>query len=186
MQPELSFKNGHKASSSGLSVVIGLAKGIPGLCGVDTREIVRITREEGVMNAMICDEVPADLSTVIAFGDWKLPMYSWIIIFICSRVIDFILEGPKRAKTMMIITDKSEDLRKFIINDMGRGATMRPGTGLYSGQGRDIIYVVLGRREMIRLREQIARIDPAAFINVLESAEILGEGFQSLQGSESI
>lgn len=44
-----------------------VAKGIPGLCGVDTREIVRITREEGVMNAMICDEVPADLSTIIAF-----------------------------------------------------------------------------------------------------------------------
>ena len=69
---------------------------------------------------------------------------------------------------------------------MGRGATMIPGKGLYSGQGRDIIYVVLGRREMIRLREQIARIDPAAFINVLDSAEILGEGFQSLQGGDNL
>ncbi len=44
-----------------------VAKGIPGLCGVDTREIVRITREEGVMNAMICDEIPADLSEICAF-----------------------------------------------------------------------------------------------------------------------
>ncbi len=43
------------------------AKGIPGLCGVDTREIVRITREEGVMNAMICDEIPSDLSAIRAF-----------------------------------------------------------------------------------------------------------------------
>ena len=43
------------------------AKGIPGLCGVDTREIVRITREEGVMNAMICDEMPSDLSAIRAF-----------------------------------------------------------------------------------------------------------------------
>ncbi len=126
------------------------------------------------------------LSTVLAFGDWKLPMYSWIIIFVNSRVIDFILEGPKRAKTMMIITAKSEEIRNFIINEMGRGATLIPGKGLFSGEGRDIIYVVLGRREMIRLREQIARIDPAAFINVLDSAEILGEGFQSLQGGDSI
>ena len=45
-----------------------VAKGIPGLCGVDTREIVRITREEGVMNAMICDEVPADLSAIRAYS----------------------------------------------------------------------------------------------------------------------
>ena len=44
-----------------------VAKGIPGLCGVDTREIVRITREEGVMNALICDEVPADLSAIRAY-----------------------------------------------------------------------------------------------------------------------
>ncbi len=44
-----------------------VARGIPGLCGVDTREIVRITREEGVMNAMICDEIPTDLSAIRAF-----------------------------------------------------------------------------------------------------------------------
>ncbi len=43
------------------------ARGIPGLCGVDTREIVRITREEGVMNAMICDEIPADLSALKSY-----------------------------------------------------------------------------------------------------------------------
>ena len=120
------------------------------------------------------------LSTVVAFGDWKLPMYSWIIIFVSSRVIDFFLEGPKRAKTMMIITSKSDEIRNFIINDMERGATLIPGKGLYSGEGRDIIYVVLGRREMIRLRQEISKTDPYAFINVLDSAEILGEGFQKL------
>ena len=125
------------------------------------------------------------LSSVVAFGDWKLPMYSWIIIFVESRMIDFILEGPKRAKTLMIITSKSEEIRNFIINDMERGATLIPGKGLYSGEGRDIIYVVLGRREMIRLREIIAKPDPYAFINVIDSAEILGEGFQTL-GSDNI
>ena len=63
---------------------------------------------------------------------------------------------------------------------MERGATLIPGKGLYSGEGRDIIYVVLGRREMIRLRQEISKTDPYAFINVLDSAEILGEGFQKL------
>ena len=126
------------------------------------------------------------LSTVVAFGDWKLPMYSWIIIFVCSRLIDLILEGPKRAKTMMIITSQSEQIRDFIIKDMGRGATLIPGKGLYSGQGRDIIYVVLGRREMLRLREVVAKVDPTAFVNVIDSAEILGEGFQNLDGSSDV
>ncbi len=126
------------------------------------------------------------LSTVFAFGDWKLPMYSWVIIFVCSRVIDLILEGPKRAKTMMIITRESEAIRSYILNEMGRGATLIPGKGLYSGEERDILYVVVGRREMIRLKEKVARIDPTAFVNVLDSAEILGEGFQDLRTSNDI
>ena len=126
------------------------------------------------------------LSTVIAFGDWKLPMYSWIIIFVSSRMIDFILEGPKRAKTLMIITSKAAELRDFIINEMGRGATLIPGKGLYSGSGRDIIYVVVERSDMIRLREKVSKTDPAAFVNVIDSAEILGEGFQNLEGSSDV
>ena len=126
------------------------------------------------------------LSTVVAFGDWKLPMYSWIIIFVSSRMIDFILEGPKRAKTLMIITSKADELRDFIINDMGRGATLIPGKGLYSGSGRDIIYVVVERSEMIRLREKVSKVDPAAFVNVIDSAEILGEGFQNLSNTDAI
>lgn len=126
------------------------------------------------------------LSTVFAFGDWKLPMYSWVIIFVCSKVIDLILEGPKRAKTMMIITRESEAIRNYILNEMGRGATLIPGKGLYSGEERDILYVVVGRREMIRLKEKVARIDPTAFVNVLDSAEILGEGFQDLRTSNDI
>ena len=138
----------------------------------------------GICNIMVDGLIT--LSTVLAFGDWKLPMYSAVIIFICSHVIDFILEGPKRAKTMMIITSKGEEIRDFIINDMGRGATMIPGKGLFSGEERNIIYVVLGRREMIRLREQIANVDPGAFINVIDSAEILGEGFQTLKDGNSI
>ena len=124
------------------------------------------------------------LTTVVAFGDWKLPMYSWIIIFVESKMIDFILEGPKRAKTLMIITSKADELRDFILNDMGRGATLIPGKGLYSGSGRDIIYVVVERSEMIRLKEKVSKTDPQAFVNVIDSAEILGEGFQKLSGSD--
>ena len=150
--------------------------------GIDI--IAMILRKYSHLSMGICTLIVdglITLSTVIAFGDWKLPMYSWIIIFVESRVIDFILEGPKRAKTLMIVTSKSSEIRDFIINEMGRGATLIQGKGLYSGEGRDIIYVVLGRREMIQLRQVISKTDPYAFINVLDSAEILGEGFQDLE-----
>lgn len=119
------------------------------------------------------------LSTVIAFGDWRLPMYSWIIIFIESKIIDMVVAG-KSVKTVMIITSKTEEVKNIIINELERGATLIPATGMYKGEKRDMIYTTLTRREMITLRYKIADIDPNAFINVVDSAETLGLGFKNI------
>ncbi len=121
------------------------------------------------------------LSTVIAFGDWKLPMYSWIIIFIEGKVIDLIIEGASVHKTLMIVTNKVEPIKDVIINDINRGATLIPSIGMYNGESRNIIYTILTRREMMVLRYKIADIDPKAFINVIDSSEILGNGFKDIQ-----
>ena len=120
------------------------------------------------------------LSTVIAFGDWKLPMYSWIIIFIESKIIDLIIDGSS-VKTMMIVSEKMEAIKEIIIKDLGRGATLIPAIGMYKGEQRNIIYTTMTRREMVTLRYKIAEIDPRAFINVIESSEILGEGFKNIK-----
>lgn len=120
------------------------------------------------------------LSTIIAFGDWKLPMYSWIIIFIEGKVIDLITQGAP-MKTLMIVTDKIDPIRDVIINDIKRGATLIPAKGMYRGTERSILYTILSRREMLTLRYKIAEIDPAAFINVIDSSEILGEGFKAIK-----
>jgi len=118
--------------------------------------------------------------TVLAFGDWRLPMYSWIIILVETKVIDMIVDGPS-SKTMMIISDKIEPIRDYIINELNRGATLIPGKGMYQGAERDIIYIVITRKEMISLRSKVAEIDPRAFINVVDSSEILGEGFKDIR-----
>lgn len=128
---------------------------------------------------MIVDGV-ITLSTVVAFGDWRLPMYSWIIIFIEGKVIDLVVDG-QRMKTLLIVSDEIEPIKNIIINDLNRGATLIASVGMYKGEKRNIIYTVLTRREMVTLRYKIAEIDPHAFINVVESSEILGEGFKNLK-----
>jgi len=120
------------------------------------------------------------LSTVIAFGDWKLPMYSWIIIFIEGKIIDMMVEGATVHKTMMIISDKCDDLRDKIIVDMKRGATLFTGKGMFQGKEKNMIYTTVTRREMVILKKHISEVDPKAFVNVVDSNEILGEGFKSL------
>ncbi|MCB8965030.1 MAG: YitT family protein [Bacteroidales bacterium] len=120
------------------------------------------------------------LTTVVAFGDWRLPMYSWIIVFIEGKVIDLVLEGAKVNKTLMIISDKYDDITRIILNDLNRGGTIFHGKGMYNGAERPVIYTIVTRREYAILLSRIAEIDPDAFINVLDSNEIMGKGFKKL------
>ena len=120
------------------------------------------------------------LTTVVAFGDWRLPMYSWILIFIEGKVIDLVVEGAAVHKTLMIVSQETEKVRNLIINDINRGATIIEARGGYKGDSRQIIYTILTRREMMILRHHLKTIDPQAFVNIIDSKEILGRGFKAL------
>jgi len=120
------------------------------------------------------------LVALIAFQDWKIPLYSWIVIFITGKVIDMVLEGISYDKTLFIVSDKFEEIRDRIINDLNRGGTYIPGKGMYNGAEKTIIFTVVNRREMALLEEFISEIDPDAFVTVIEANEILGMGFKSL------
>lgn len=128
---------------------------------------------------MIVDGI-ITLSTLIAFGDIRLPIYSVIIIFIEGKVIDLVVDGMKTYKTMFIITDNPDPVRDYIINDIKRGGTCITGSGLYEGKERKMVYVTLDRSDMIKLRSALYHIDPHAFVNIMESSEILGTGFRAL------
>ena len=128
---------------------------------------------------MIVDGI-ITLSTFVAFGDIRLPIYSVIIIYIEGKVIDLVVEGMKSYKTMFIITDNTEAVRDYIINDLRRGGTCLTGTGLYQGNERKMLYVTLDRADMVKLRSNLHRIDPMAFVNIMDSSEILGTGFRAL------
>ena len=73
-----------------------------------------------------------------------------------------------------------EELKKFIIDDLERGGTCFAGTGLYKGQERRMVYVSLDRKDLVRLKANLKDIDPNAFVNVIESSEVMGYGFKPL------
>ncbi|HPE55299.1 MAG TPA: YitT family protein [Bacteroidales bacterium] len=118
---------------------------------------------------------------LVAFHDWKIPLYSLIVIFITGRVIDLVLQGVSYDKTLFIISSKPQELRDKIINDLNRGGTFIPGRGMYNNQERTLIYTVVNRREMAMLQEFVHQIDPQAFMTVINANEILGNGFKSLR-----
>lgn len=118
---------------------------------------------------------------LLAFGDWKIPLYSWIVIFVTGKVIDITIEGINYEKTLFIISDKHEEISEKIIDDMKRGGTIIEGKGMFNGAEKKIIFVNVNRRELHLLTDYINETDPKAFLTVINASEILGQGFKSLE-----
>ncbi len=116
----------------------------------------------------------------IAFQDWKIPLYSWLTIFIMGKVIDMVLHGFSDDKIVFIISDKSEELRKTIIYDLHRGGTIFQAKGMYTQDDKNVLFTVMNRREIPDLQKYIFQVDPSAFISISDAYEILGRGFKSL------
>lgn len=134
---------------------------------------------------MIAVDSAIVLVGLAVFQDWKIPLYSLIVIFITGRVVDIVLQGISYDKTLFIISEKPRELRDKIINDLNRGGTFIQGKGMYSESERTIIYTVVNRREMAILQDFIHQIDPTAFMTVINANEILGNGFKSLKDKMS-
>ncbi len=115
-----------------------------------------------------------------AFGDWRTPLYSWITIFVMGKTIDTVLSGVNYEKTIFIVSEKHLEIRDKIINDLNRGGTFLQGEGMFNGQSKKVIFTVVNRRELAMLEEFINKIDPKAFLTIMDAHEILGQGFKSL------
>ncbi len=130
---------------------------------------------------MIAVDSTIVLLGLIVFKDWKIPLYSLIVIFVTGKVIDTILEGMNYDKVLLIVSDQIAEIRQKIIYDLNRGGTLLKGEGLYSQEERPVLLTVVNRRETVMLQHYINQIDPDAFVTVINANEILGNGFKSLK-----
>ncbi len=167
-------------------VLIGLglglifkAKATSGGSSIIAMLITKYTRMPLGQSLMIIDALIVLLG-LAAFGDWTIPLYSLIIIFITGKVIDVVLEGFSYEKTLFIISDRYEIISEKILTDLNRGGTLIEGKGMFKGDEKKIIFVNVTRREVAILQDFIYDIDPNAFVTVIEASEILGKGFRSL------
>lgn len=104
-------------------------------------------------------------------------LYAVLGIIINGQLVDYIIAGFKISKYVTIISSKSKEVTDYIINDLERSATIYPGKGAYSNEDREVLTTVVNRRQFIRLKNQIAIIDPHAFVTVQQLHEVMGEGF---------
>ena len=118
---------------------------------------------------------------LVAFQDWKIPLYSWLVIFITGKVVDLVVEGISVNKVVIIISDKHEEIREKILFQMERGGTYLHAQGMFEGKDKKVIYTNISRRELPILLAYIRDIDPEAFVSVLDAHDVLGDGFKPLK-----
>ena len=115
-----------------------------------------------------------------SFGDWKLPLYSIITIFLMTKTLDYIISGGSTDKLLFIISEKHDDIRKYVIDNLERGGTYIKASGMYTHSDKNMMFVVISRRELALVQSYIKEVDPLVFMVVVNAHETLGDGFKSL------
>ncbi|MGE8204314.1 YitT family protein [Heyndrickxia sp. NPDC080065] len=115
--------------------------------------------------------------SLLTYLDYREAMYTLVAVFVGARVIDFMQEGSYTARGALIISPKHEEIADLIMNDMDRGVTVLRGHGSYTKEDKDVLYCVVGKNEIVRLKGLIHSVDPHAFVSVTIVHDVLGEGF---------
>lgn len=104
-------------------------------------------------------------------------LYAIIAVYLVTKVSDGIIEGLKFSKSVYIITEKPDEVSRMVMEDLDRGITGISVKGMYSGQDKLMLFCVVGKKELVHLKEMIDEIDPNAFVIVGDAREVHGEGF---------
>ena len=112
------------------------------------------------------------------FQSWILPLYSIVTYCAAIKAVDFIVEGLDKAKSAMIVTTKADAISNALSDAFGRGITHIGARGYYSGTDQTIIYFVVNRFQIAKMKALVTEVDPDAFITISEVSDVLGRSVQ--------
>ncbi len=116
------------------------------------------------------------LAGLYVFG-LRPTLYAVVAVFVTTKVSDAFLEGLKSSKAAFIITNHYTKIADRLMNELERGVTGLEARGMYTQDYKCVLYCVVSRKEIVRLKEIVNETDPAAFVIISEVREALGEGF---------
>lgn len=123
----------------------------------------------------------------VAQPSWYLSLYSLISIFVISRVIAYVINGEKNDKLIFVISEKKlTDLHDYILKDLDRSATYIKSSGLYSGQEKQMLFLVVSYKQVSGVKLKIKEADPRAFVVVTDAYDTFGEGWKQLPSPDEI
>jgi uncharacterized membrane-anchored protein YitT (DUF2179 family) len=127
---------------------------------------------------MFCIDAVVISSGFLVFGP-REAMYAIIAEFITSRLIGVMLEGLSFCKCVFIISDKSDEISKNILDKLHRGVTSLTGCGMYTKKERTVLFCAITEKEIILLEQIVNKFDKNAFVIVSNANEVVGNGFKN-------
>ncbi len=116
----------------------------------------------------------------IAFS-WENALYALVTLYVSGVTAETVAQGANVARTALIITRQPEAVMEGILHTLGRGVTLLPARGGYTGEERTVLYCVISRAEVAQVKMLVAQADPQAFMVIGQAHEALGEGFLPLE-----
>lgn len=116
------------------------------------------------------------VAAAFVFG-WETALYAMLTLLLAGLATDYTLEGPSRARTAIIITNKPVELTAALQTELGRGLTYWDATGGYTGEKRTAIMCSIYRPQVNDLKRIVNQVDPAAFVSIGMTQQVLGAGF---------
>lgn len=117
------------------------------------------------------------LTAAAAFLNVEAAMFSMVGMFVSNKVVDAILTGFNHKKTVIIVSDAAEEMAEELFRHVRRGITFLKGEGAYTHKDKKLIYMVVRTMELSKLREVVHRVDPGAFMSIIDTREVEGRGF---------
>ena len=110
----------------------------------------------------------------IIWGSWILPLYSIVTYFVGNNAVDFIVEGLDKAKAVMIVTRCQDEICRVLSEEFGRGITQISAKGYFSGADNCVVYFVVNRFQIPKVKKLVAEADASAFVTITEISDVMG------------
>lgn len=107
------------------------------------------------------------------FNDWHIALRSLMLYIVAFKMMDLVIAGIEELKSVLIMCSKPDKLSKIITHELGLGLTFIKGKGGYSGEDRDILFIIVERLDLAELKEIVVREDPTAFMAIENLHEVV-------------
>ena len=167
-------------------LILGLGVGLVIRAGgcLDGTEILGLlwnrTRGYSVGSVVLASNLVIFAAAGLWFQEWHPPVQSLITFFIVIKIMDMVIVGLDEMKSVMIFSTRPKEISADILNELGLGLTVLHGSGGYSGEPRQVLYLIAERLQLMDIKSIVYQHDPSAFIAIENLHEVSSNGMVSI------